>query len=362
MRSEKSRPPLISLKSRTYLLTMAGKNHHHLWQMLQRGFADRDGKQHITFAYGKLGDPERKNTKDFGAEEFFYGPEGSAADENITDFELRMERHIQALRRAPDGHQVDSAKMAALVSHLEMRSFFLRSEMIRVSDEMLVALQHHLSSPSKTIRLMSTYLENHPELVAKEIDKLNLQPEGRALAEAYADSKLPSLIEQAAPGLAKQAAAVFGTMGPAMIKAAKEGHIKALENDFFTVERVGIHSQWSFFVKRYNGERLILPDTALAFLGKTGCSPLSQKGSNFQEVIVPVSDQVALIGCSKKPIFRTSDAVNRILASCSYQGFAAREDLVSLRKLARRIGKNAELISKSELRRIFSFDAMLDRL
>lgn len=330
--------------------------------MLQRGFAAQEGRQHYTFAYGKSGIPERKNTKKFGSEEFFYGPEGSAADENITTFELKMERHIQTLRREKDGYQADSHIMAAFVSHLEMRSLFLRSELIRVSDEMLVALQHHLSSPAKTSRLMSTYLKNHPELVAKEIDKLNLSPEGRALAEGYAESKLPSLIEQAAPGLARQAAAVFGAMGPAMIKAAKNGHIKALESDFFSSERVDIHKQWSFFVKRYDNERLILPDTALAFLGKNECAPFSQKGSNFSEVVVPISDQVAVVGTSKGPIHRSVDAINRVLASCSYQGFAARHDDYALRKLSRRIGKNAELISKGQLRRIFSLNSLFDGL
>lgn len=341
---------------------MAGKKHHHLWQMLQRGFAEREGKQHYTFVYSTCGDPERKNTREFGVEEYFYGPEGSVADENITDFELRSERLIQALRRAPDGHQADGDAIAALVNHLEMRSFFLRSEMIRLSDEMMGALKGHLSYPSKIKALIVAYVKKHPGLLEGEIDKLKLLPEDRNLAEGYADSKLPSLIEQASPSLAKQFTEILTALGPEMVNAAKNAHIRLLERDFFTVERNQLYKRWSFFVRRYEGGGLILPDTAVAFLSDERCAPFSQKGSAFTDVVVPLSDQVAVIGTSKKSIDRPLDVLNRILASCSYQAFAASHDVASLRKLTRRIAKNAELLTKGELRQIFSFQDMLDRL
>lgn len=327
--------------------------------MLQRGFAAKSGKQNYIYAYGKTGEPQKKNTKDFGNEELFYGPEGSTADENITDFELRMERHIQAARRAPNGQVLDSEKMAAFVGHLEMRSLFLRSEMIRLSDEMINNLRFHLSSPRQAERLLVRHLKSHPELITNELDKLKLLPRERALAEDYTSTNLATVIEEFAPVMAAQASVFFSTMGATLIEAAKQAHIKALEQDFFTVERVEIYKGWSFFVQQYHEDVLVLPDTALAFLGKSECAPFRERASRFSQVIVPVSDKTVIVGCAKKSVRRTADELNRILASCSYLAYAARYDTSELRKLSRRIGKNAELISKNDLRRIFSFESLL---
>lgn len=232
--------------------------------------------------------------------------------------------------------------------------------MIRVSDEMVHAMQEHLSSPAKAHKLMARHLKKYPELLSQEIDKVNLSSEDRPLAEHFAASQMPKLVAQAAPEMAEEALTALRALGPAMVKMAKDAHKKALEEDFFRAGRADIHKRWSFVVKRYDEDRLVLPDTALAFIGPRECAPFSQKDSNFSHVFVPISDQVVVVGFAKHPDHRSADALNRILASCAHESFAARSNTPVFRRLCKRIGKNAEMISKSQLRRIFSFKHLLE--
>ena len=64
---------------------MAGKEHHHVWRMLQRGFGEKRGKDHHIWVYSKDEKPKQKGTGNFGVEKYFYGPEGSETDQKITD-------------------------------------------------------------------------------------------------------------------------------------------------------------------------------------------------------------------------------------------------------------------------------------
>ena len=125
---------------------MAGKEQHHVWRMLQRGFGEKRGKDHHIWVYRKGTKPSRKGTRNFGVDRFFYGPEGSETDKSITNFENSVQSSIQDARKLDDGAELSASFVAPLIAHLEVRSNFLRSELSNLTERMQAALTDHLSS------------------------------------------------------------------------------------------------------------------------------------------------------------------------------------------------------------------------
>ena len=140
---------------------------------------------------------------------------------------------------------------------------------------------------------------------------------------------------------------------------AKDAHIRSLESDFLDVERTEQHRRLEYRVFRiYRGE-LILPDTTLAILKKSGCSPVSQKRDDIERIIIPVSNQVAIVEGLDNAWLLERGLVNRVLASCAFEAFVARQPTDEFQRLSRRISKNARLMSDTELKRAVSFREML---
>jgi hypothetical protein len=125
---------------------MAGKHQHHIWQLLQRGFSQRSfGDDHI-WVYEQNTSPRKTVTRLFGEEKFFYGKENSKADKNISDFENSVQGAIQDARAADNGTELDHEIFAAIISHLEMRSSFLRTSLSHIGERLIGALKKYLSS------------------------------------------------------------------------------------------------------------------------------------------------------------------------------------------------------------------------
>ena len=59
---------------------MAGKEQHHVWRMLQRGFSFTDRGPDQIFVYSRNGPPQQTVTRNVGVEKFFYGDPNSPAD------------------------------------------------------------------------------------------------------------------------------------------------------------------------------------------------------------------------------------------------------------------------------------------
>ena len=121
----------------------ADKEHHPVWQMLQRGFGENRGKDHHIWVYCKGAKPKQKGTGNFGVDRYVYGPEGSETDTSIAKFENSVQGGIQDARKMNDGAELNRAFAAPLIAHLEMRSNFLRSELSNMIKRMFAALNDH---------------------------------------------------------------------------------------------------------------------------------------------------------------------------------------------------------------------------
>lgn len=336
---------------------MAGKRHHHIWQMLQRGFAWKEHGEHHVWVYRKDAAAKRTVTRKFGQDSYFYGPEGSTADANITDFENRVQSHIQDARAAEDGTKVDSDIWATIVSHLEMRSLFMREEMSQIPERFAKAIAGYLQSPEIRKQMITAYLEN-PENVETLASETGLPAEQLSLL-LDAPGALPALISGGANDLADNTLPFLNYLREILPEKMKQVHNQALERDFAFSERANSHARLKYTVRRYDDGQLILPDTTLAFFSKKGCRPTSRHDDRIDAVVVPISISAAVIGSVHGSFVRDAETIRRALASCAYQAFLAKDLTEANSRLSQRISTNARLYSDAEYRRATSLEHFL---
>ncbi|NOR63077.1 MAG: DUF4238 domain-containing protein [Rhodobacteraceae bacterium] len=338
---------------------MAGKNHHHIWQLLQRGFGEKSHGDHHIWVYEKGNPPKKTVTRKYGAIKFFYGPEGSSADTNITNFENATQSFIQDARKAENGEELDPAILAPIIAHLEMRSMFLRDQISNLGERLLKTLRDYVASEKHAIKLFSSYLNNHPELIDEVLDDNGIQGEHRQIAKAYAAQLMPNATKQGAKEVSKLVGTLFNPLLEEIANTARNAHIKSLESSFAAIDRTNMHLERDYFIHRTNNAQFILPDTTLAFLMKRGASPISQKDDHLEQVLFPISSDTIVVGRARKTAIRDDATINRILANCAFSSFIAKNNCVSLSSLSSRIGRNAKVIKDSELKKMLSFDQLL---
>lgn len=329
---------------------MAGKNHHYLWRMMQRGFGAKRGGDHHVWVYRKGSKPNQKGTGNFGVAKYYYGPEGSDADKSITDFENSVQGAIQDARRVQDGVELDRAFVAPLVAHLEVRSLFLRAEMSNMVERMFCEITSHFGSRERIQAMLKGYLKDNPNMVderlAKELVSEDQREDAKRILDIYIDNlSFDALASFFEVGLNELFA--IAQRAPDEIKKAHNAAIVALKEDS---PRVRLFDEFTYSVYRPNDSHFILPDTNLAMVGRHRVSPFSQPKDDLHSIIIPISSEVAIVGQRNAHERMSIVAANRLLAGCAYEAFIAKENDPKLARLTGRIGKFARLISDRELR------------
>lgn len=328
---------------------MAGSRQHHIWQMLQRGFGTKRGKDHHVWIYEKDQPPKQTVTRLHGREKYFYGPEGSDADTNITNYENEIQSTIQDVRQLANGADVDAEFSATLIAHLEMRSAFLREEVSVSFQKGITALSNALASPSALRRAMHTYLNANPEKVddllgQKFVPNSDRDRVIRLIKEALNHVPGEALLEAIGP-LVPQ----IELLSNSIPRVAKDAQNKVLAESASSHDRMGLYRDFTYRVFRPVGGQFILPDTTVCFTKRGGAAPFAQKTDELEAVALPLSSSVAIVGCrSGEPPFSLK-TLNRLLAACSFKSFIAREDNETFRGLRGRIGKYAKLIDDRDL-------------
>lgn len=340
---------------------MAGREHHYVWRMLQRGFGEKRGKDHHIWVYRKGEKPSQKGTGNFGVDRFFYGPEGSETDKRITEFENSVQSEIQDARKMEAGAELDAAFVAPLIAHLEIRSNFLRSELSNMTERMFKALDDHFSSTVKVQAMMKDYLRKNPKKVdiflAKNFVPVDQRDYASELFETYIENLLPNTASDLFDGIIAE---IF-KMAQLVPEGIKDAHNKAILSIEPNSPRIKALEEFAYTVYRPHSGQLVLPDTCCAFIGPKNVAPFSQPNDDMQTVIIPISSEVAIFGQKGKQRPMELKTINRLLAGCAYDAFVAKINDPKLAALTGRIGKYAKLMSDKEVRELFSFERMLSR-
>ena len=317
--------------------------------MLQRGFGTKRGKDHHVWIYGKDQPPKQTVTRLFGMEKHFYGPEGSGADTNITTYENESQNTTQEVRQLPNGADVDAEFSATLISHLEIRSIFLREETSTSFQKGMAGLTSSLTSPTALRRAMHRYLKDNPEMVDGFLGQQLVPISDRDQARLLMEEALNHLPEDALLEAIGPAVSQIEMLSELIPGVAKDAQNKVLAESASGHSRMDLYRDFKFRVFRPGDGKLILPDTTVCFTKRRGAAPFAQKGDEIEAVALPLSSSVAIVGCRSGESPFSLKTLNRLLAACSFKSFIASEDNKTFRALRRRIGKYAKLIDDRDL-------------
>ena len=135
-------------------------------------------------------------------------------------------------------------------------------------------------------------------------------------------------------------------------ETAKKSHIKALLNTPSGNPRQSRYLGLNYRLKSGFDGNLICPDTMATFLTARKPKPFLDKDDQLESVWIPLTSDLMLIGEPRASADRSNQSVLRVLASTSYSAFIASSDSSQLRALMSRIGKNAHILSASDIKAV----------
>lgn len=333
---------------------MSGRKHHHVPQFLQRRFGQTGRKSTKVFVYKKDGRVFPTSTENYGAERDFYA-EGDDffVDDLITDYEEDIQPFLGRLIEGDPLALSDSRTISEIISHLEMRSAFLRSQMIEVSGVLAEFLQRTFADRASVKKMLTACFFENPEMLRDAITQ-NFGSDGVSVAlEEFVTSQIGTLIENNMQPLLDSLTDTLFNAQSLFAGSIKPAHLKALRSHPADVARRETYEGFIYKLQKLHDCSLVLPDTMVAFSTKSRLTPFTQKNDEVIEIFLPLSSNKLLVGCKKTPIQRTGPEMNSILASTSFASFIAPDDNPQLRKLAKKIGRNAVLLPETDARRMF---------
>lgn len=330
--------------------------------MLQRGFGKKRGKHHHVWVYEKSTEPKQTSTYKFGAGKEFFSNEGNAsADITLTAFENTIQDKIHEWRSLEDSTEVPRHDAGRFVSHLEMRSLFIREEVSNVVQRFIEELEKLFGDQRRHVDLLKRILRTRPDVVERALKEHGLSTQQREQAILFMEVFAQDMIDKQVGGLSKIFEGILLEFKDLLAQSAKKGQLKAISQGFDEPQRTEKHQRLCFIIRRTN-RSLVLPDTCLTFFTQTGLTPFTQRGDDVAEVVVPLTTNCYLYGFSKRTVDRQHSALLNALAACSFKAFLAHEDNLDFRRLNCRIGKHARLISRGEIKNIASIDSIVSSL
>jgi hypothetical protein len=333
---------------------MPGRNQHHLWQLLQRGFGcEKVSKETIVYVYKKKTPPFAASTRDFGGErDFFDFSPGNGADVLITSTEQKLQAMVKHLQNGGSITDDLVPMISSFISHLETRTKFIRQEFARTSAEIMGELNRWFSNPTIFGKMMRKYGAENLD----EIDTLLMQhvaePEIRRTLAEFLIKNNGMIRKDMTEAAASDARKSMRFLTENLSQIAKESHINALLTATHSNLRVNRYEKMNYRVRSDFNGNLICPDTMVSFLTNSRPKPFLDAKDRLEEVWVPLTSDRMLVGESCVSAKRTNETVMRVLASTSFSAFIANSDSKSFRDLSALIGKNARILSDSEINSI----------
>ena len=337
---------------------MRGPRQHYLPKLLLRGFPSRTGKREVhtwVFMIGR--EPFEASITDVGVSEHFYGSRtASGVDSQITDLEGEFAGYIDELRRKTRECRIGNDIIPDLVTHLMVRTKFVRDALFEVSDYVLELLTLNLLKSDNLERIILSQIRNHPEKFEKKVEQyLNPLPfskrQKRALLQ-LAMSQAPKLLEQQIGGFKSFVAMLGGELRKRLPNIIKESHIQALRKSLAPEPRVDVAHSLNWFLTIRDEGTFILGDVGpiSGALSSGTFKAIPQMEDKVEEILLPISASHLVIGTvESNPPRMDVENVNYGSSRCSNEFFVSSRNSDRERRYAADLAKNSNLISEKQL-------------
>lgn len=314
---------------------MAGKRQHYIPQFLQRGFlapgnaTDGGGR---TWLHLRGRPPRLTGIRDVGVEAHFYSRpshDGTRTlDDLITDIESAFLRDLRYACEAEVERPLDSGRVARLVTHLMLRTAFVRSTFnhaaLGVVDEIVALVGSQADARAgfriddPTLDLASSPLVTASVEAATEAGmEMPLPLKQRVMGYAIRER-----FDELFSGMDATIAVFRKLMAEGMAKTSVEAHNKVLSREKQTAWETGLGGLvW----QTQSVRQVILPDCiAVAQIDGGDLSPLMMVGLDGLEVcVVPIRADRVMVGRRAGAALPRLDTLNRSLAGCADRFFIA---------------------------------------
>jgi hypothetical protein len=343
---------------------MAGRRHHTIPQLLQRGFASsRKGGETFVWQYRKGQSGFENNTKNVSVERDFYGePDETDLDDRITDLEPKLADDVQELRaEATTAPKVVDSKMAArLVAHFALRTRQLRGGIEGTMHFTADFIHRDMQDLDFATATLAEAAQNAPWVRGIIQQILIEQGVPQELHEEIASAIEPQLPDFLAAAVKDPNSPYLTIMGNyfnafhAMTKeGAKKGHNAALAANLHSPERVAFYESYQWFVVATE-TALILGDSVCVFETSGGrrFRPIDLEVGDAFVIFLPLAARVLLYG-SLSPMQRIdTDLINRASAGCSDDFFISSQELPTDSELIATLGSGSGILQEEEFKKI----------
>lgn len=328
-------------------------NQHHVWQHLQRGFGVRKKKQTQVVVYQSNQEPFTTSTRNYGAERLFYSEgDDHSADESITDFEDTAKSTVDTLRKVTPSVALDPDPISRLISHLEVRTKFIREELTKLSGEFMRATDVIFQDKKLFRRFLRKAWMDNPDMIGEKIAEMPVLGLDKSALEEIANSYVEQNFNAMADKARMDIIAHTPKLRAALAETGYRAHLKLLRETASPEQRAENYLDLTYRIIEIDMGSLILPDTMVSFCIGSRVAPMLTGERAVSEVLLPLSSTRLLYGFRKSFVPRPLETINRILASCSYRTFIADRDTQEFRQLTNRISRNATLVPSAEIRRV----------
>lgn len=350
-----------------YAARVAGRDHHFIPQLLQKGFSagQTKKKKHQVWVFRRGQEPFRTGTLNSFVERDFYGPPSAApVDQLITDEETKLDKFVPDARAsAATGSLSEEELPVDLVLQISIRVRWIREFMVAGIQKMIDRTQSTFADKAALGAGYQKQFEKDPawlhEELIKQAEKLRGRPLNAAEKELVAtiEAQLranPQKLTEFAPALPPLEGFQDG-----MKKATEQGHLQGLESALrarATKYREFLsRMRWSVIV--FTEPTLILGDCGPLFQDAAGSvlGPIGvAKHEDVGGVALPISSTHALVGkldagCADP----TALALNAGSAAWSSEAFIASAHTAENRRLHALINSKVGLYLESQIAEAF---------
>lgn len=352
---------------------MSGKNQHFIPQFLQRGFIHIEeankgfskpakstkNKQAQVWIFEKESQPYITNTKNKGAERFFYGSEGSKLDRTITDAETKYSKIVGLLREKTSTTSVDYPLIPELVIHLSVRTKHFRDSVEDLSSSALNMIQKMFNSPENLTQIWLNDLRKNPNNFIDKLDKrISSLPSVQQIEIKEKIQKNPNIIIESIKGVLASTPSIYAAymQGISSVKnelpnISKNAHVKYLTESVIPEKRVEQLRTLNWFLSVQPLGSYILGDAGLLYYSSSNqYRPILAVDEDLQHVLLPISSQHLLIGSTVNSLMRIPDVelINQFSAALSKNFFIASQNTERERLYAQKIGTKNSVLSKAQ--------------
>jgi uncharacterized protein DUF4238 len=341
---------------------MAGTGQHSIPQVLLKGFStDPSARTRRVWVFSKDQDSYCASVSKVARERNFYSskPLGNEVtlDDQITDFENRqLDEFMKGIRQAEPNSNVAPAAAAEAVSHLAIRTAYLRQSFTDGVSSLLASAKELLASREGLSRIISSDAGVPSTFFDEALESIRRDTR-------IGDAKVPfSIIRRLAyTALEDNAAGILGATGEDFIAAiekldlhatGREGHNRALRRSLIPSSLVSQLTAMTWKIRELAGDCVILPDcVALGSEDGLLASLCALPFNDFKKVLLVVmpfgSDRV-LVGSTGPDQVIDSETFNKLAAESSHRFFVAPNFSPKLELLRGSIGLRTEnILSKA---------------